>query len=402
MEDAFIELVFLPHRARVLVFVLWFSLAGVLNGQVQPTDLPSSTNSSQSKIDLKLDKSDASSPTEEGEQSHRASFVAVPVPTSSPGTGTGVTLMAGYIFPLRKSDKVSPASVIGGAGLLTDNGTRAWAVGTELYFKEGRYHVLTGFAHGDLNYDFYGTGTDAGNAGRKFGINQRGDILFGEALRRVFWQFFIGPRLWFGRSTLTAQHLGENHPDLPPLGIDFDMRSIGFKLERDTTPNRFYPVKGSTLQFNADFFSTGLGGSFTFQTYRLKFNAYHSFDQNQVLAYNLFVCSTGGEAPFFGQCIFGLQDELRGYPAGRYIDKKMIATQAEYRRTVFWRVGMVMFAGLGEVAPSFSSFNGQSLLGSLGGGIRLNLSTKYHVNLRVDVAQGNNDHTFSMGIGEAF
>jgi outer membrane protein assembly factor BamA len=310
--------------------------------------------------------------------------------------------MGGYIFPISNTDKLSPPSIIGGAGLLTDNGTRAWAVGTELYFNEDRYHVLAGYARGDLNYDFYGTGTDAGNAGLKFGLNQTGSVFFGEALRRVFWRFFIGPRIWFGGSKISPQHLQENHPDLPPLNVNFDMRSLGFKIERDTTPNRFYPVKGSTFQFNADFFSKDLGGSFTFQTYRLKFNAYHSFDAKQVLAYNLFVCSTGGRAPFFGQCIFGLQDELRGYPAGRYIDKKMIATQAEYRRLLIWRIGMVMFAGLGEVAPSFSSFNGQNLLGCVGGGVRFNLSTKYHVNLRADIAQGKNDHTFSMGIGEAF
>jgi hemolysin activation/secretion protein len=180
------------------------------------------------------------------------------------------------------------------------------------------------------------------------------------------------------------------------------MRAVGFKIERDTTPNRFYPVQGTTFLFGADFFSKSLGGTFTFQTYRMKFNAYHSFDKKQVLAYNLFVCSTGGSAPFFGQCIFGMQDELRGYAAGRYIDQKMIATQAEYRLVLPWRLGIVAFAGLGEVAPSFSSLNGQNLLGSIGGGARFNLSTKYHVNLRADIAEGKNGHTFSMGLGEAF
>jgi hypothetical protein len=381
-----------------------FCLGCVAYAQVEQTDT-SITTSSQTKVEVTTEKNNTEVGTSsdlEKELDRRSTFVAAPIPTSSPATGTGVTLVGGYIFPISKKDKVSPPSILGGAALLTDNGTRAWAAGAELYFKEDRYHVLAGFAHGDLNYDFYGTGTAAGNAGIKFGLNQTGNVFFSEALRRVFWRFFIGPRIWFGGSKLSAQHLSENRPDLPPLGINFDMRSLGFKMERDTTPNRFYPVKGSTFQFNADFFSKALGGSFTFQTYRLKFNAYHSFDTKQVLAYNLFVCSTGGEAPFFGQCIFGMQDELRGYPAGRYIDKKMIATQLEYRRSVIWRLGMVAFAGLGQVTPSFSDFKGDNLLGSIGGGARLNLSTKYHVNLRLDIARGKNDQTFSMGVGEAF
>jgi hypothetical protein len=37
-----------------------------------------------------------------------------------------------------------------------------------------------------------------------------------------------------------------------------------------------------------------------------------------------------------------------------------------------------------------------------GGGLRFQLSKKYHVNLRADIAQGTDGHTFSMGVGEAF
>jgi hypothetical protein len=31
--------------------------------------------------------------------------------------------------------------------------------------------------------------------------------------------------------------------------------------------------------------------------------AFHSFDKKPVLAYNLYGCSTGGDIPFFGECI---------------------------------------------------------------------------------------------------
>ena len=37
-----------------------------------------------------------------------------------------------------------------------------------------------------------------------------------------------------------------------------------------------------------------------------------------------------------------------------------------------------------------------------GGGLRFELSKKYHVNLRADIAQGRDGHTFGMGVGEAF
>jgi hypothetical protein len=97
-----------------------------------------------------------------------------------------------------------------------------------------------------------------------------------------------------------------------------------------------------------------------------------------------------------------MQDELRGYPAGRYIDMKMLATQVEYRRTLPWRLGVAVFGGLGEVAPTFSGFNAENILPSAGVGPRVMLSSKYHVNLRADFAWGKNGNTFSMGLGESF
>ena len=366
--------------------------------QSQTQSQPQTPPIKQAQVELTLGKKKS----KKGERSRSGAFVAAPIPTSSPAIGSGITLMAGYIFPISKNDKVSPPSIIGGVGLITNNGTRAWAAGTELYFKQDRYKVLTGYAHGDLDYNFYGTGTAAGNAGRSFGLNQVGDIFFGSALRRLFYQFFFGPRFWFGNSTLAPQHLHEDFPNLPPLHVSFIMRAIGLKVERDTTPNRFYPVKGSEINFSADFFSQDLGGTFSFQTYRFAYDKFHSFGPKQVLAYNAYVCGTGGHAPFFGQCIFGMQNELRGYPAGRYIDKDMLATQLEYRRVLFWRFGAVAFAGVGEVGPSWGEFNASNLLPSIGGGARFNLSTKYHVNLRADIAQGKDQHTFSMGLGEAF
>src|SRR4051812_44884646 len=214
---------FAPARAlRCCILLISFVLTlRSLAQQVQP-DLRSTSSSSSSPSELtgednkeKSEKSD----NQKDEPSRRGSLVGAPIPTSSAAIGTGVTLMGGYIFSINKDDKLSPPSVIGGTGILTNNGTRAWAIGTELYFNQDHYHVLTGFAHADLNYDFYGTGTASGSAGVKLGLNQTGNVFFGEALRRVFWRMFVGPRLWFGTSTIVPQHLGESRPDLPPLGV---------------------------------------------------------------------------------------------------------------------------------------------------------------------------------------
>jgi outer membrane protein assembly factor BamA len=333
----------------------------------------------------------------------RGAIIAVPIPISSPAIGSGVALAGGYIFPFRKADNLSPPSTVGAAVLITDNGSRAFALGGEFYLKQNTYHVTTIYFRGNLNYDFYGTGTASGDAGLKQPLKQTGEVFLGEFLCNLGWKFFFGPRLLTGNSTITLREASGTTPHQPAdIGIQTALTGVGFRLNRDTRPNRFYPTQGTLFDFTSTFFSEALGSKYSFQSYRSTFNYYRSFVSKQVFAYNLFLCATAGNAPFYGECVFGTNNELRGYVAGQYIDRDMIATQLEYRLELPWRFGMVAFGGLGEVAPSVSKFRYQNLLPAGGGGVRLKLSRKYDVNLRADFAQGKDGHTFSTGIGEAF
>jgi hypothetical protein len=363
----------------------------------------------------------AAAPNEEKpKKNKRGEIVAAPLPISSPALGTGIIPIFGYIFPFNKNDKVTPPSVVGAGGLITNGGSRALALMGNLFLKGGAYEV-TGFAlTGHLNYNFYGTGTDAGNEGRKLAIQQGGRIVFGEALRRLGHKFYIGPRAWVAHSEITPnlQKSDSDHPDIPVLFYNTDVKAWGIRVQRDSRTNRFFPTDGSLFDFTSNFFyvspSAGLtgaasgqptgtqGNDFQFQAYRLDVNKYGAVRNHQVLAYNLSLCGVFGEAPFYGQCIFGANNELRGYTAGQYIDRFMIATQLEYRVDLPKRFGVAVFGGVGEVAPSVGKFNDDNLLPSIGAGPRFILSTKYHVNLRFDIAQGKSGHTWSMGVGEAF
>jgi hypothetical protein len=70
-----------------------------------------------------------------------------------------------------------------------------------------------------------------------------------------------------------------------------------------------------------------------------------------VLAYNFFGCFTGGDPPFYGNCIYGANNELRGYTSGQYIDRHMFATQFEYHLALPKKFGLAGFTGVGEVVP---------------------------------------------------
>jgi Omp85 superfamily domain len=327
--------------------------------------------------------------TSPGSKQDGGSFVIAPLPISSPAFGSGIVPVLAYIFPLSRSDKTSPPSVVGAAGLVTDNGTRAFALAGELHFKENTYRTTAAYAQGDLNYSLYGLGSGASQP---------------KLLRRLRWKLFLGPRFFWGSSLITLRPADLGTTPLPPdVGIHTALTAIGFRLQRDTRPNRFYPTSGTLLDFTSDFFSQGIGSKYSFQSYKFTFNSYWSPAKQQVLAYNAFACLTRGQPPFYGNCIYGTNSELRGYIAGRYLDGFMVATQLEYRLALPKRFGVVAFGGLGGVLPGGNQpFRSKNFLPSGGGGARFELSKKYHVNLRADFAQGKDSHTWSIGVGEAF
>ena len=367
------------------------------------TQSTATTSAPEAKLEEKGEKADEQGDKKK-EKSPRGSIVAAPLPLVSPAIGSGIIPIVAYIFPFSKNDNVSPPSTIGAAGLVSNNGTRGFGLNAQLFLKQDTYEVTVAYARGNLDYNFYGIGILAGNADLKLPLKQTGQFFLGEVLRRIAWKIFAGPRFLDGNSLLTLRPSSGKTPPIPPgLGIHTSLRAVGIHVVRDTRPNHFYPTAGTKLEFTADVFAQALGSKYSFQRYRFNFDKFVSLSKSQVLAYDLYLCDTGGAPPFYGNCIYGTSNELRGYIAGRYLDRHMFATQLEYRLSLPKRFGLAGFAGVGEVVPGETQIlRTNNLLASAGGGPRFVMSPKYHVNLRADFARGKNSWTWSMGVGEAF
>jgi outer membrane protein assembly factor BamA len=242
-----------------------------------------------------------------------------------------------------------------------------------------------------------------GNAGFKLPLEQAGHFFFFKTLRRIGWDFYAGIRFIDGSSFIILKPTSGKTPPIPPdVGLHTDLRALGMEIWRDSRPNRFYPLKGSVIDFTGDFFGKDLGSKYSFQSYKFTFNKCWSLTDKQVLAYNFYWCGTGGSPPFYGNCIYGVNSELRGYTAGRHLDRYMFATQLEYRLVLPWRFGVVGFGGVGSVMPGGNQLRLNQFLPAGGSGLRYMLSKKYHVNLRTDFAWGKDNFTWSVGAGEAF
>ncbi len=360
-----------------------------------PSSAPSDKSAPADKKDEKKRRFDFGNPN--------GSIVAAPLPIVSPALGEGIVPVLGYITPVPAKDRNVTPSVLGAGGLITDDGTRGWVVGTDLYLDKAHYEVESAYARGNIDYNLYGVGFANGNAGLKLPLSQAGHFFFFKTLRRIGWDFYGGIRFIDGSSFITLKPTEGETPPIPPdVGLHTDLRALGMEIWRDSRPNRFYPLKGSVIDFTGDFFAHDLGSKYSFQSYKFTFNKYWSLNDKQVLAYNFFWCGTGGSPPFYGNCIYGTKNELRGYTAGRYLDRYMFATQLEYRLVLPWRLGLVGFGGVGSVTPGGDQLRVNQFLPAGGTGIRFMMSKKYHVNLRTDFAWGKDNFTWAVGVGEAF
>lgn len=333
----------------------------------------------------------------------RGTWIIAPIPISSPAVGSGLVLALGYVFKLDEDDELSPPSTLGLAGAFTSSGTRGAALGGRLYFSKNKYQTTFAVAKGRVNFDFYGIGRIPGRDAIKVPLKAGGTVFFGEFLRNIGNDIFVGPR--YQHRSLYARLDGPQTPggfEIPAIDAQATTAAIGFHIQRDKRNSTFYPTKGSLLDVTGDFFDQSLGSRRQYQYYKVAYNAYQKAGDKQVLAYRGMICSANQSVPFYDLCMFGVDSDLRGYTGGEFQNRRMFATQAEFRRELKGRIGVVGFGGVGGVARRWNEFRSDQFLPAAGAGLRFKLDKKNHINYRIDWAIGRAGHTLTIGVGEAF
>lgn len=391
------------RTAFVLFAVTAFAASTVQTQTPSPTLQP---KASQGEVSASPTPSPEPKTEEDGnpeKKPKRGSLIFAPIPISSPAFGSGIILGVGYVFKLNVNDKTSPPSTIGLATVFTNSGTRGLALGGKLFFSENKYQTTFAFAKGRANYNFYGVGRIPGQEPVSVEIKQSGTIFFAEFMRNFGKKIFIGPRYQYRK--LTAALGGETTPggfEIPQIDLKSTTAAIGFHVQRDTTDSSFYPTKGALFNFTGDFFAKPLGSNRNYQTYKVSYNGYHTVGKGQVLAYRGMTCAVSDDTPFFDLCLFGTSSDLRGYTTGEFQNRRMFATQVEYRRELPYRLGLVGFAGIGGVARRWDEFQANKLLPAAGIGLRFKLDKTNHINYRVDLGFGRSGPTLSLSVSEAF
>jgi outer membrane protein assembly factor BamA len=182
-------------------------------------------------------------------------------------------------------------------------------------------------------------------------------------------------------------------------GIGSAIGLVGVYDSRDNAINAF---SGKLIEVSSYVYLPALGSNFSFVSLNGIYQHYWSFRKKQSLALQARTRLSYGDVPFLDMSTAGGDDLLRGYPKNRFRDNHFIGSQLEYRFPLFWRFGMVAFAGVGDVFTSVSDIKTYTLKYSVGSGLRFLVNPAERLNLRFDYAIGREGGYFYFSLSEAF
>ena len=356
-----------------------------------------------------LQAQDTTSPAPSKKKIKKLSILAVPIVYVSPESGLSGGVGGFLNYRSDPFDTVTKPSNLRLYALYSTKGNIQIDASTEYYFFQNRRQAKIDFTYKDETVTYFGIGNDVATAdtGENFQLQS---FIFAASFYQQFEvvslrsKFYVGPRFEyqvFHPSDFDPN--GELRYDRP-LGIKGGRASgLGFLLNYDSRDHIYYPRKGSYIEFNNTFYQNIFGSDFTFNNYILDMRRYFNFIKDQVLAVQFYGQSEFGRPPFEMLAMLGGGKRLRGIYEGRFRDKNMISMQAEYRVPLFWRIGVVGFFGIGQVAPALNEYTFTDWKAAGGAGVRYRFNKRENVSARLDVGYSQYDGIqFFITIKEAF
>jgi outer membrane protein assembly factor BamA len=329
--------------------------------------------------------------------------LVLPIIARSIETGWSFGLASASTFHLYKRDTAIRTSNAQAVALYTTRHQFVSALNGSIYFPGERWIINEQFSYSSFPDDFWGLGKRAPDSNeesykfKQYYINLHPQWQVGKKL-------FLGTVFEFQRVfDVEYQAGGLFDTENIPGRYGYHVAGLGLSLTYDTRNNAFWPDHGGMAQFWFDHFTPVLGSDYLYTNFVIDLRRYLRIYKGQVLALQAYGSFNQGQVPLRSLAYLGGANTMRGYYAGRYRDKNAGVVQAEYRIPLWWRLGAVGFADMGNVGPELKDVNLQHFKYSYGGGLRVALNQQEKLNLRLDygLAKGHSQG-FYLQLGEAF
>lgn len=274
----------------------------------------------------------------------------------------------------------------------------------EVYLSEERYRIDLEAGYSLFPTKFWGVGNQTPEAAEEDYTPRTVNVAV-TLQRRAGHAWYVGGTVRVGyRALVEVEEDGLLDRASLPGTNDGRVVGLGLRVTRDTRDNLVYPRSGSFHQFGGSWYSSDLGSSYDYGSFSLDLRKYLSVVATHVVAFRGLAMASASQPPFDLMPQLGGDVLLRGYFGGRYRDRQLLAFQGEYRTPIWWRVGLVGFAGAGQVADSWGELELGDFHANAGVGVRFQLSRTEGLNIRADYGWGLDAGTtgFYLSVGEAF
>lgn len=319
-------------------------------------------------------------------------FLLFPFFLKSPETNWGFGIATAYFFKAKKDDKDIRTSDVNLVSLYTLNKQLLINLGSTVYFPQEKQIFRWQSSYSYYPDKFWGIGNSSPeSAEESYSIKQF--FINPQFLMRVYKKFYLGLSAEYQQVNNFTYTEGGVFDQQDVVGKDGGTTSgVGVLFTLDSRNNAYSPSKGGFVEFNATSFGSFLNSDFNFTTYSLELKKFYRVARNSVLAAQIYTKVNSGEPPVRNLSLLGGSEMMRGFYKGRYADKNMFTSQVEFRQYLFWRIGVVGFAGAGQVSDDVVQMDWNRFHYSYGAGLRLMVQEKEKLNLRVDwgFAEGSN------------
>lgn len=326
-------------------------------------------------------------------------LVLLPVILHTPETRLGLGAAAIFFFRTPVSTRPSTVSAF---VMYTQNEQIVSNLGAEVYLRDETYKLDGHISYVEYPDQFYGIGADTPESNEE-DYTPRSASLAAGLQKRLRTGLHAGIRYEFSESDIIETEQDGLLDDGTITGSrGGTVSGVGALLNRDTRDNVYYAAHGSFCQIAGTYYPDWLGSDFDYGHYTLDLRKFFGLGKHYVIALQSLAVATGGDVPFQALAQLGGSEVMRGYYQGRYRDHYSVVLQSEFRAHVWWRIGLVAFAAVGDVADRPDDFRFDHFRYSAGGGIRFLVSRQEGMNLRLDGAAGENTSGFYITLGEAF
>jgi outer membrane protein assembly factor BamA len=325
----------------------------------------------------------------------------LPLAFYSPETKVGAGLTAIHFFRTAAALDEPRLSNMRMTAVFTQSDEVVVSCVPEIYLGE-KYLLKGSISYLDYVDKYFGVG-DATAANASENYTSRDAILLLNFQRELVKGVYAGLVYHF-RDTRIVSVTNDGLPvqEIVPGSSDGVVSGMGVTASFDSRDNNMFPSRGVYCSATLLDYGRQFRSDYEFTKCEIDLRSYFPVFTSHVIALQNYVKFVNGNAPFQDLPMVGGPNMMRGYYLGRFRDRDLAASQAEYRLPLWRRLSCAEFAGVAATEDRFEDLSFKDLKTTYGFGLRYLVDASKKVNARLDFGFADDSSGVYLTLLEAF